>query len=415
MSKDPLDAIKIITLPDGRKGLDFTNDQTGILKNHFADFIKNRADATGKPPTSTNLIFQAGKKGKEIVIKLGKDSNLFKEGQPISRFNAVIKGGIKGPSWDAIKKSFKFAKSAVDLKDAAKRKALLKIGTIDPKVKHNYKFWNRFLKGIMHHSGPAQITGQLVKRIEQLADPTWTEAKGLTAAGKNFLRNLEKRIGIPAGNSLLNFDFYKDPKTHAKAHRILEEAGLRTEGIEDVIKALPDERAIYDWAKNIYKPGIDKVTDALGDFSLRGQNMTRGFASQIQRNPKLMKQFIKQNEVIQQGVRGISTANKLKIGAAIGGSLPFIGVGVDAAQAAVRQQQYNQDPSIRNLRRSAGGYAILADQFSPFGVVGQTVDAAINYQGRKPGDAKMSRLGDIPGITLKDVQIKQDDPLKIGK
>ena len=71
MSKDPLDAIKIITLPDGRKGLDFTNDQTGILKNHFADFIKNRADATGKPPTSTNLIFQAGKKGNEIVIKLG--------------------------------------------------------------------------------------------------------------------------------------------------------------------------------------------------------------------------------------------------------------------------------------------------------------------------------------------------------
>jgi len=415
MAKDLLDAVKVITLPDGSKGLDFTKAQTALVKEHLADFIKNRADIKGKTPTSTNLIWRAGTKH-EIPIKLGKDANLFKEGQPISRFNAVIKGGLKGPNWGAIKKSLKFAKFAVDSKDAALRKTGLEIGTLDPKAKGNYKFWNRYLKGIMHHSGPAKITSELVKKIERLANPNWTEAEGITSAGKNFLRNLETRVGIPAGNSLLNFDFYKDSKIHNKAHRILEDVGLDTKGIEKVIDQFKSPDEIYQWAKNTYKPGINKVTETLGDFSLRGKNMTRGFASQLQRNPKLMKQFIKKNEVIQKGARGISTANKLKIGAVVGGSLPFIGLGVDAAQAGVRQHQYNKNPSIRNLRRAAGGYAILADQFSPFGVVGQTVDAAINYQGRKPGDAKMSRLGDISGITLKDVKIKQDDhPLTIGK
>ena len=270
----------------------------------------------------------------------------------------------------------------------------------------------------MHHSGPARITSELVKRIEQLADPTWTASKGITKAGKNFLRNLETRVGIPAGNSLLNFDFYKDNKIHNQAHRILEQSGLDTKGIDEVIGKLNSPDEVYQWAKNTYKPGIDKVTETLGDFSLRGKKMTRGFASNLQRNPKLFKNFVKQNQIVQKGVRGLSTANKLKIGALVGGSLPFIGLGVDAAQAGVRQHQYNKDPSIKNLRKTIGGYAILADQFTPFGIGGQLVDAAVNYEGRKPGAAKMSLIGDLPksqGVTLKDVQIEKENPLTIGK
>jgi hypothetical protein len=198
-----------------------------------------------------------------------------------------------GPS-DASK--FKLISKKIGKSYNVNREARIALANLNPLNKENYRKWNDFVKGIMHHSGPAAATGQLVARIEQLADANWKPSMGITSAGKNFLRNLYKRLDVHGGNSLLNFDFYDTEQIHAQAHRILKQQGVDLQRIGDLTQTFKHPNDVYSWVKNTYKPAIDKVTSELGDFSLRKLIPNEGTASLFQRTPHLFKDFLAQHK-----------------------------------------------------------------------------------------------------------------------
>jgi len=212
-----------------------------------------------------------------------------------------------GPS-DASK--FDFTSAASKVKETAVRESRIALANLDPLNAKNYRKWNKLVKGIMHHSGPAAITGELVKKFELLNDPTWTPDMGITSAGKNFLRNLHKRLDVHGGNSLLNFDWYPTDDLHNQAHRIFEAAGIDLQNLDALTNQFKTPDDVYSWAKNTYKPLIDKVTKEVGDFSLRGTGITPGKASWIQRNPGLFREhlqnILKQSKKVTNipGVKG---------------------------------------------------------------------------------------------------------------
>ncbi len=195
----------------------------------------------------------------------------------------------KGPS-DASK--FEFTSKASKIKETVTRKVRIALANLDPLNAENYRKWNKLVKGIMHHSGPAAITGELVKKFELLNNPNWTPDMGITSAGKNFLRNLHKRLDVHGGNSLLNFDWYPTDDLHNQAHRIFEAAGIDLQNLDALTDQFKTPDDVYSWAKNIYKPLINEVTEKVGDYSLRSTGITPGKASWIQRNPGLFREYL---------------------------------------------------------------------------------------------------------------------------
>ena len=248
-------------------------NQAGEVRTYLKKLITEAGLTTpqGRPSKPSNLpkVFIDGKK------------QVFK--------NRARAGNLSMDGWG-------FDPAASQKARLTKRQGLIDLANLNPLNKKNYKKWNDFVKGIMHHSGPAAATGQLVARIEQLADANWKPSMGITSAGKNFLRNLYKRLDVHGGNSLLNFDFYDTEQVHAQAHRILKQQGIDLEKIGDLTQTFKHPNDVYSWVKNTYKPAIDKVTSELGDFSLRKLIPNEGTASLFQRTPHLFKDFLEQHK-----------------------------------------------------------------------------------------------------------------------
>ena len=202
----------------------------------------------------------------------------------------------RAPANDLSLDGFGFQSVKSKTAQMARRGARLSMANLDPLNAANYGKWNKLVKGLLddvaHHSGPASVTGELVKKIEQLADPNWKPDIGITSAGKNFLRNLHKRLDVHGGNSLLNFDWYPNETIHQQAHRILVREGIDVPNPANITAKFTSPNDVYKWVKESYKPAIDKVTEELGDFSLRSSGLKPGTASFFQRSPHLFRDYL---------------------------------------------------------------------------------------------------------------------------
>ena len=110
-------------------------------------------------------------------------------------------------------------------------------------------------------------------------------------------------------------------------------------------------------------------------------------------------------------VVGRTPKGRLVRGAAVvGGALPILGVGVDAAVAGHAWNVARKNPSIKNIGAAVGESAILADQVTPFGAVGQMTNQVIRqYTDPERGPAKINTIGRSrysPGVnkTKKDAE-----------
>ena len=258
-------------------------------------------DGVIKLPRTQNNIDNLEEWVKKKIIEHGKFTKKGKPSIPPNLpkiFLGKEEYGIKNKAGkgDLSVDKFRVISKNIGSKYEANRQARIALANLNPLNARNYKKWNKFVKGIMHHSGPAAVTGQLVQRIEELADANWKPSMGITSAGKNFLRNLYKRLDVHGGNSLLNFDFYPNEDIHQQAHRIFTREGIDLEGIGKLTKSFKTPNEVYSWVKNNYKPVIDKVTEELGDFSLRKSGLKEGTVSLFQKTPHLFKDFLEQNK-----------------------------------------------------------------------------------------------------------------------
>ncbi len=71
-------------------------------------------------------------------------------------------------------------------------------------------------------------------------------------------------------------------------------------------------------------------------------------------------------------------------------AVPLLGVGIDAAVAGHAWHRAKKDPSVKNIGAAFGESAILADQVTPFGAVGQIANQVIRqYTDPERGPAKV--------------------------
>ena len=360
MAHHTIDHIKIKKLPDGRKGIFIDGRHKDIIENgkklnqkqafkeNVFDFADKRKDKGGKRNLK-NLVFTHPKHG-QINIQLGEGGNLHvidKNGdvQKIARINTALKGGMgadegNNPSAtrDKVIRSTKLETQRSAANQKSTRVRDLEIGTKNPTARDTkgYTRWNKFIKGIIHHSGPARIISATLQKFEKINNPKWKPSDGLSKAGMNFARNMENRLGVHTVNSILNMDFYPDAKTHNKAHRVLEDVGLDTKKIgktlNNLLKEVPKTKGstgkistinpttgkvemtpsdpgakmksaklnkLYGFIKNTVAPGITRVKQEVGDFSLKGKGLTVKGAAVVENDPSKLTKFIKQKNVIQ--------------------------------------------------------------------------------------------------------------------
>ena len=360
MAHHTIDHIKIKKLPDGRQGIFIDGSHKDIVidgkklnqkqafKENVFDFADRRKGKGGKRNLK-NLVFTHPTKG-PINIQLGEEGNLHvidKNGdvQKIARINTALKGGMGADEGDnpratrdKVIRSTKLETQRSAASQKSTRVRDLEIGTKNPAARDTkgYTRWNKFIKGIIHHSGPARIISATLQKFEKINNPKWKPSDGLSKAGMNFARNMENRLGVHTVNSILNMDFYPDAKTHNKAHRVLEDVGLDTKKIgktlNNLLKEVPKTKGsigkistinpttgkvemtpsdpdakmksaklnkLYGFIKNTVAPGITRVKQEVGDFSLKGKGLTVKGAATVEHDPSKLTKFIKQKNVIQ--------------------------------------------------------------------------------------------------------------------
>ena len=111
---------------------------------------------------------------------------------------------------------------------------------------------------------------------------------------------------------------------------------------------------------------------------------------------------------------GRTPKGRLVRGAALVGGvtlrgLPVLGAGIDAYVAGEAWNKVRQDPSIKNIGAAFGETAILADQVTPFGAVGQMANQVIRqYTDPERGPGKIrGRSGAKRAMEAKKLEQKQ--------
>jgi len=361
MAHHTADHIKIQLMEDGRQGIFIDSRHKDIIKDGrklnqkqaFKDSVFDFADKRkGKGGTRNlkNLVFTHPTAGK-IKIDLGAKGNLHvidKNGnvQKIARINTALKGGMGADEGDnplatrdKVIRSTKLETQGSAESQKSTRLRDFKVGTKNPAAgdAKGYTRWNKFIKGIIHHSGPARIISATLQKFEKINNPKWKPTDGLSKAGRRFARNIENRLGAHTVNSILNMDFYPSADIHNKAHRVLEDVGLDTKKINktlnNLLKEVPKPKAqttskgkistinprtgrvemvpddpgaravqsakinkLYNFVKQSVVPGIEAVKKGVGDYSLRG-HLTKKGAAAIEHNPQKLNLLINKNKI----------------------------------------------------------------------------------------------------------------------
>tara|TARA_Y100001963_G_scaffold136835_1_gene199885 strand:- start:311 stop:1870 length:1560 start_codon:yes stop_codon:yes gene_type:complete len=177
-------------------------------------------------------------------------------------------------------------------------------------------------------------------------------------------------------------------------------AALKKGGaVEQAIEAVPEF-------------GIKKADEILGEWSeLLGKSAYR---YSNWRQPGLYSGLplgtVQDHIETAKDVIGRTPKGRLVRGAAVvGGALPILGIGVDAAVAGTAWHTAKNNPSIKNIGAAVGETMILADQVTPFGAVGQIGNQIVRqYTDPERGPGKIrGRSGAKRAIEAKKLEQKQ--------
>ena len=212
--------------------------------------------------------------------------------------------------------------------------------------------------------------------------------KGITSAeeGASLLRpylDAAKAMsdqGLETSNAIVKV-LFKDGKISPET--IIPSALTKGGAVEKAIEAVPEF-------------GIKKADEILGGWSeLLGK---AAYRYSNWRNPGLYSGLplgtVQDHIETAKDIIGRTPKGRLVRGAAVvGGALPILGFGVDAVVAGQAWNTAKQDPSVRNIGAAFGESAILLDQFTPFGAVGQMANQVIRqYTDPERGPAKINTL-----------------------
>ena len=168
-------------------------------------------------------------------------------------------------------------KKKESIKGGSERAVDLKNTTNDPLANKAFGRWNPN-QGPIHHAVPRKLMANMLLQFEKNLNPNWTPEMGTTSEGKNFIRVLEKRLGISVGDSLVNQRSYppddlKSPaisEVHVKAHKLGDKYGINSktsfEGFSN--------NQLFDYAKNKLGPAVKKIDAELGfgpEFKTAGE------------------------------------------------------------------------------------------------------------------------------------------------
>ena len=168
-------------------------------------------------------------------------------------------------------------KKKESLKGGSERAIDLKNTTNDPLANKAFGRWNPN-KGPLHHAVPRKLMANMLLQFEKNLNPNWTPEMGTTPEGKNFIRVLEKRLGISVGDSLVNQRSYppddlKSPaisEVHVEAHKLGDKYGINS---KTSFKGYTNNQ-LFDYAKNKLGPAVKKIDAELGfepEFKTAGQ------------------------------------------------------------------------------------------------------------------------------------------------
>ena len=300
---------------------------------------------------------------------------------------------------------------------------ILNIAHTNMQISKLTKNWQKALGGV-NKDWLAKHNPQLVKQLEEVIAHA-TRFGGTT--------------GVQGGFDLvLPEDLLKgvtDPRKAARLMRpYLDAAWGATEQSIETTKAL--SKVIFDKKGNLIKSAFDPggaaevavrniprfniitpgMVKEMGEnakwsdyHSLRNFNWRQpGFYSGLPLGT--VQDHIETAKDVGKAIIGTTKKGRLVRGAAVvGGALPILGVGVDAAVAGHAWHQAKQDPSIKNIGAAVGETMILADQVTPFGAVGQIGNQIVRqYTDPERGTPQIrGRYGAKKAIEAKKLEQKQ--------
>ena len=157
--------------------------------------------------------------------------------------------------------------------------------------------------------------------------------------------------------------------------------------------------------------GIKKADEILGEWSeLLGKSAHR--YSQWNGNTLYSGMPIpSRREFIEAGKDIVGRTAKGRLVRGGLAALPVLGVGIDAAVAGHAWNVARKNPSIKNIGAAFGETAILADQVTPFGAVGQMTNQVIRqYTDPERGPGKIrGRSGAKRAIEAKKLSKEQEE------
>lgn len=277
---------------------------------------------------------------------------------------------------------------------------ILNIAHTNMQISKLTKNWQKALGGV-NKDWLAKHNPQLVKQLEEVIAHA-TRFGGTTGVQGGF-------------NLVLPEDLLKgvtDPRKAARLMRpYLDAAWGATEQSIETTKAL--SKVIFDKKGNLIKSAFDPggAAEAVVRNIPRINIITPGIVKEMGENAKWsdyhsLRNFnwrqpgfysglplgtVQDHIETAKDIIGRTPKGRLVRGAAVvGGALPILGVGVDAAVAGHAWNRAKNNPNIKNIGAAVGETMILADQVTPFGAVGQVGNQIVRqYTDPDRGPAKI--------------------------
>ena len=293
---------------------------------------------------------------------------------------------------------------------------ILNIAHTNMQISKLTKNWQKALGGV-NKDWLAKHNPQLVKQLEEVIAHA-TRFGGTT--------------GVQGGFDLvLPEDLLKGVTNPRKAARLmrpyLDAAWGATEQSIETTKAL--SKVIFDKKGNLIKSAFDPggAAEAVVRNIPRFNIITPGMVKEMRENAKWSNYHYLRNfnwrkpgfysglplgtvqdhiETAKDIIGRTSKGRLIRGGLA---TLPILGAGVDAAVAGHAWHKAYKDPSVKNIGAAFGESAILADQVTPFGAVGQISNQVIRQYTdpeRGPGQIR-GRSGAKRAMEAKKLEQKQ--------
>ena len=120
---------------------------------------------------------------------------------------------------------------------------------------------------VKHHAFAVRLIGKLHEQFELNENPNWKKSDGPSEKGKNFLRNLQNRLGIVSGDNLANhrhlpIDNHNNKSSlHNQSHDLARKLGV--DPAKANFKNFSNSQ-LWEFAQNKLKPAIDSIDNEIG-------------------------------------------------------------------------------------------------------------------------------------------------------